>query len=306
MIKYALSRILQTIPVIFVVSIIVFLILHLVPGDPIKLLASPRAKKATIQRLRERWGLDEPLHVQYGQWIWNLLHGDMGESIRHHVPVSQLIGTRYLNTLRLTSASMFLAVLFGVPMGIAASLYRNSIIDTVIMGFAVAGFSIPPFWLGLILLLVFSVNLDLLPAGGGASMQHLILPAVSLGIATMALIARMMRSTMLEVLGSDYIRTARSKGLSEKWVILVHSLKNALIPIVTIIGVQFGVLMAGAVVTEVVFTWPGIGWLMVDSIKNRDFPIIRSALLITSVTFIMVNLVVDLLYGFLDPRITYD
>ena len=306
MLSYILGRFLHAIPVIWSVSIAIFLLLHLVPGDPIKVMASPTAMKEDVERLRARWGLDQPLPVQYVRWIGRVLKGDLGKSMRRKVPVSELIWPRFLNTVRLTVASLAISISLGLLMGILASIHRNSIFDSLSMVVAVGGFSIPPFWLGLVLILIFSVKLDLFPTGSGDSLRHIVLPAFSLGTSCMAIIARMTRSAMLEVLGQDYIRTARAKGLVERRVILTHALRNALIPVVTVIGLQFGILMAGAVVTESVFMWPGIGWLMVDGIHNRDFPVVQGALLVTSATFILVNLVVDILYGFLDPRIRYD
>jgi ABC-type dipeptide/oligopeptide/nickel transport system permease component len=305
LLRYLLERLLHTIAVLIVVSVAVFLLLHLVPGDPIRMMASPLARQEDIERLRARWGLDQPLPVQYFRWAGRVLQGDLGESVRMRVPVSEMLWPRYVNTVRLTLVSMVIAVSLGLLMGILAGVARNSPFDTLSMVIAIGGFSIPPFWLGLVLILVFAVKLGLFPTGGGDSSRHIVLPALSLGVATMALIARMTRSALLEVLGQDYIRTARSKGLAERRVVMGHAIKNALIPVVTVIGLQFGVLMAGAVVTEVVFTWPGIGALMVNSILNRDFPIVQATLLVTSVTFILINLVVDILYTYLDPRIRY-
>jgi ABC-type dipeptide/oligopeptide/nickel transport system permease component len=296
---------LHAIPILFLVSVVVFMLLHLIPGDPIRVMASPTATKDSIARLRARWGLDQPLHVQYVRWLGRILRGDLGRSMRRDIPVGDMLWPRYLNTVRLTAVSMAFSVSLGLLMGVLASVRRNSLFDVASMVISVGGFSVPPFWLGLILLLVFGVKLDLFPTGGGDSWGHIVLPALSLGLSSMAIVARMTRSTMLEILGQDYVRTARAKGLEERRVIMEHGLKNAMIPVVTVIGLQFGILMAGAVVTEVVFTWPGVGWLMVDSINNRDFPVVQAALLVTSVTFILVNLVVDLLYAFLDPRIRY-
>ncbi len=302
---FLFQRFLQAVGALFAASIIVFLLLYLIPGDPIRVMASPQARQDDIERLRERWGLNEPLPVQYVNWARNTLSGDLGESVRMRIPVSSVLWPRYVNTLRLTAASMGFAVLLGLAIGITASIKRGSIFDISTMFGAILGFSIPPFWLGLLLILAFNVHLNWLPSGGGDTWRHMILPVISLGTASTALIARMTRSAMLEVLNADFIRTARAKGLAQQRIIIGHALRNALIPVVTIVGLQFGILMAGAVITEVVFTWPGIGRLMVESILNRDFPVVRATLLVTSATFIVINLLVDILYAYLDPRIKY-
>lgn len=303
MAQYLLQRALQAVGALFAASILVFLLLYLIPGDPIRVMASPQSRQEDIARLRARWGLDEPLPIQYISWARNVLTGDLGESVRMRVPVSEVLWPRYINTLRLTVASMAFAVTLGLLIGITASIRRGSLFDVASMVVAIAGFSIPPFWLGLLLILFFNVQINILPSGGGDSWRHLVLPVISLGTASTALIARMTRSAMLEVLNADYIRTARAKGLAQKRIVISHALRNALIPVVTIVGLQFGILMAGAVITEVVFTYPGIGRLMVESILNRDFPIVRATLLVTSATFILINLLVDMLYAYLDPRI---
>jgi len=305
MVSFLYKRFLQAIGTLFAASIIVFLLLYLIPGDPIRVMASPQTRQVDIERLRVHWGLDEPLPVQYVNWMRNTLTGDLGESVRMRVPVSSILWPRYLNTLRLTVASMAFAVLLGLTIGITASINRKSFFDVFTMLGSILGFSIPPFWLGLLLILLFNVHLNWLPSGGGDTWRHMILPVIALGTASTALIARMTRSAMLEVLNADYIRTARAKGLAQHRIIIRHALRNALIPVVTIVGLQFGILMAGAVITEVVFTWPGIGRLMVESILNRDFPIVRATLLVTSATFIVINLLVDILYASLDPRIKY-
>ena len=306
MLRYLYKRSLHAVLAAFVATILVFLLLQAVPGDPIRVMASPAAKQEDIERLRRKWGLDQPVPVQYVRWITRVARGDFGESVRMRVPVSEILWPRYVNTFRLTILSMCIAIMAGVTIGVIASITRGSAFDTVSMVVAVSGFSIPPFWLGLILILIFAVHLGWLPAGNGDSWRHIILPSISLGIASMGLIARLTRSTMLEVLNTNYIRTARAKGLRERRILMLHALKNASIPVVTIVGMQFGVLMSGAVVTEIIFTWPGIGWLLVNGILNRDFPVVQASLLIVSVTFILVNLLVDVVYVFLDPRIRYE
>ena len=301
--RYIAGRSLQAIPVVVATSIVVFLILHLAPGDPVRMLASPTATEQDLANIRNRLGLDQPLPIQYGRWIASVLQGDMGESLRSGAPVLEILPERYWNTIRLTLASMMIAAIVGLLAGLAAAARPGSFIDVLTTTVAVAGLSIPPFWLGLILILVFSVQLGWLPAGGGDSWHHLILPAISLGTATAALIARMVRSSLLEVIRTDYVRTGRAKGLREDALILGHALPNALIPTITVFGLQFGTLLAGAVITEVVFSWPGIGSLLVTSILNRDFPIVQATLLVVSLTFLVVNLLTDLLYFWVDPRI---
>ncbi|MCC2628603.1 MAG: binding-protein-dependent transport system inner rane component [Thermomicrobiales bacterium] len=301
--RYIAGRSLQAIPVVVATSIVVFLILHLAPGDPVRMLASPTATEQDLANLRSRLGLDQPLPIQYGRWMASVLQGDMGESLRSGAPVLEILPERYWNTIRLTLASMMIAAIVGLLAGLAAAARPGSFIDVLTTTVAVAGLSIPPFWLGLILILVFSVQLGWLPAGGGDSWHHLILPAISLGTATAALIARMVRSSLLEVIRTDYVRTGRAKGLREDALILGHALPNALIPTITVFGLQFGTLLAGAVITEVVFSWPGIGSLLVTSILNRDFPVVQATLLVVSLTFLVVNLLTDLLYFWVDPRI---
>jgi ABC-type dipeptide/oligopeptide/nickel transport system permease component len=304
--RYVAARLLQSIPVAVATSILVFLVLHLAPGDPVRMLASPTATEADLANIRNRLGLDQPLPAQYARWVSAIARGDLGESIRSGTPVLEVLPERYLNTIRLTVASMVLAMVVGFVAGLVAAARPGSILDVLTTAVAVAGLSIPPFWLGLILILVFSVQLGWLPAGGGDSWRHLILPAISLGAATAALIARMVRSSLLEVIRTDYVRTGRAKGLREGALLIGHALPNALIPTVTVLGLQFGTLLAGAVITEVVFSWPGIGSLLVTSILNRDFPIVQATLLVVSLTFLLVNLVTDLLYSRIDPRIRVD
>jgi ABC-type dipeptide/oligopeptide/nickel transport system permease component len=301
--RYVVARLLQAVPVVVATSIVVFLVLHLAPGDPVRMLASPTATETDLANIRSRLGLDQPLPVQYARWVGALAQGDLGKSLRSGAPVLEILPERYLNTIRLTMASMAIAVVIGFLAGLVAAARPGSAVDVLTTAVAVAGLSIPPFWLGLILILVFSVQLGWLPAGGGDSWRHLILPAISLGAATAALIARMVRSSLLEVIRTDYLRTGRAKGLREGTLLLGHALPNALIPTVTVLGLQFGTLLAGAVITEVVFAWPGIGSLLVTSILNRDFPVVQATLLVVSLTFLLVNLLTDLLYFRIDPRI---
>ena len=303
MARYIAARSLQAIPVMVATSIVVFLLLHLAPGDPVRMLASPTATEADLANIRSRLGLDQPLPTQYARWIGAIARGDLGDSIRSGAPVLEILPERFWNTIRLTVVSMAIAVVVGFLAGLIAAARPGTFLDVLTTAVAVAGLSIPPFWLGLILILVFSVQLGWLPAGGGDSWRHLILPAISLGAATAALIARMVRSSLLEVIRTDYLRTGRAKGLREKTLLVSHALPNALIPTVTVLGLQFGTLLAGAVITEVVFSWPGIGSLLVSSILNRDFPVVQATLLVVSFTFLLVNLLTDLLYFRIDPRI---
>jgi peptide/nickel transport system permease protein/oligopeptide transport system permease protein len=270
------------------------------------MLASPTATEGDILRIRERLGLDEPLHVQYLTWLANVARLDFGESVRSGVPVGELLPGRVANTLQLTLAAMIITIIVGMAAGVIAAMRPGTWLDTIIMATSVLGLSIPPFWLGLMLILLFSVRLDWFPAGGGSSPAHLVLPAISLGLASSAIVARMVRSSMLEVIGLDYIRTARAKGLSRSTLIVRHALPNALIPTITVIGLQFGALLAGATITETIFAWPGLGSLLVQSILNRDFPVVQAALLLITVMFIVINLLTDVLYAVVDPRISLD
>jgi ABC-type dipeptide/oligopeptide/nickel transport system permease component len=297
------QRLSQMVPVVLLVSATVFMLLHIAPGDPVRMLASPTAKAEDLERIRESLGLNDPVAIQYSRWLGNAVRGDLGVSMRSGAPVSELLPPRMWNTLRLTVASMVIAILVGLAGGVIAALRAGTPVDAALMAVSVAGLSIPPFWLGLMLILLFSVRLGWLPAGGGDSWRHLVLPAISLGLASAALIARMVRSGLLEVVGGDYIRTARAKGLVEPSVVRRHALPNALIPTITVIGLQFGALLAGAVVTEVVFSWPGMGTLLVASINNRDFPVVQASLLVISLTFLLVNLLTDILYARVDPRV---
>lgn len=249
--------------------------------------------------------LDEPLHTQYFVYMGNLLQGDMGRSAFTRRPVAVELYERFPNTLILTVAALGIATVLGMSAGIISATKRYSLFDNFVMLLALAGIAIPVFWLGLMLQLLFSVNLGWLPSSGMDTWRHLILPALTLGLATTALIARITRSSMLDVLGQDYINTARAKGLVERIVVYKHALKNALIPVVTVMGLQFGILLGGAVLTESVFSWPGVGRLLVDSILARDYPVVQGAVLVLALFFVLINLVVDIIYALLDPRITY-
>ncbi len=312
---YILRRLVLLVPVMFGVSVVVFLVMHLAPGDPAVVMLGPTASEEDVQRIRTDLGLDQPLPVQYGKWVWNVVQGDFGRSITMKRPVLPEILTRFKATLILTFASLVISTIIGVAAGVIAAVKPYSWFDRASMLFALLGVSMPVFWLGIVLIVIFALKLGWLPAGGmysagstrnaGDLLQHLVLPAVTLAAASVALVARLTRSSMLEVIRQDYIRTARAKGLRERTAILRHALKNALIPIVTVIGLQVGYLLGGAILTETVFSWPGLGLLMVQAILARDFPIVQGGVLLIGATFVLVNLIVDLCYVYLDPRIHY-
>lgn len=306
MLQYAVKRLLYTIPVLLGITVLLFLMLHALPGDPARVIAGTMASDEDVKIIRNQLGLDDPLHVQYGMFLWRLAHLDLGRSARTQNPVSQEIWARLPNTFQLAVLATILACLVGVPAGILSAVRPHSWVDYLVTSTALFGISMPVFWLGLMLVVVFSVILRWLPAGGTGGLANLVLPTVTLAAFVIAFVARMTRSSMLEVLNQDYITTARSKGLREQVIVVGHALKNALIPIITVIGLQFGSLLGGAVLTETVFAWPGIGRLIVDSILSRDYPMIQGTILVFGLLYILVNLVVDLLYGFVDPRIRYD
>jgi peptide/nickel transport system permease protein len=308
-----LRRLLATIPVMGVVAIAVFALLHVTPGDPAVIIAGDYATNEDIARIRARLGLDQPFHVQVGIWLGRIVQGDLGTSIFSGLPVSTLIGQRAATTIWLTILAMLISVGVGVPIGVIAAWRKGSWLDRGVMVFAVSGFSMPTFWLGFILVYVFAITAGWLPvqgymplaAGLGPFLSHLILPALTLSVVYMALIARMTRASMLGVLDEDFIRTAFAKGLAPRSVLVRHALKNASLPVVTIIGIGFALLIGGAVVTESVFALPGLGRLTVDAIVRRDYPVIQGVLLVVSGVYVLINLVVDVLYVVLDPRIRY-
>ncbi len=304
---YTLRRFVWAVPVVFGVSVLVFMMLHLVPGDPVKMMLSEfQTTQEQLDLLRSQLHLDESLPKQYARFVWGALHGDLGYSIRTKRPVSREITDNLLPTLELASLGLLVAAIMGIGLGILAALKPHSWVDASSSVFALLGISMPSFWLGLLMIFAFSLHLKLFPATGGGDLKHLVLPALTLGLTESAIIARLTRSSMLEVLRQEYIVVARSKGLRESAVLLRHALKNALIPVVTIFGLQFGRLLAGAVVVETVFGRPGIGRLIVEAIINKDFPLVQGIVLLVSCTYVLVNLIVDLAYGFLDPRIRYD
>ncbi|EIF0765934.1 glutathione ABC transporter permease GsiC [Salmonella enterica] len=305
MLNYVLKRLLGLIPTLLIVAVLVFLFVHLLPGDPARLIAGPEADAQVIALVRQQLGLDQPLHVQFWHYITHVLQGDFGTSMVSRRPVSEEIASRFLPTLWLTITSMIWAVLFGMAIGIAAAVWRNRWPDRVGMTLAVTGISFPAFALGMLLMQIFSVDLGWLPTVGADSWQHYILPSLTLGAAEASVMARFTRSSFVDVLSEDYMRTARAKGVSETWVVLKHGLRNAMIPVVTMMGLQFGFLLGGSIVVEKVFNWPGLGRLLVDSVDMRDYPVIQAEVLLFSLEFILINLVVDVLYAAINPAIRY-
>jgi len=296
-----------------VVAFVVFLLLYLTPGDPAAILAGDAATSDNIRKIRDQLGLDDPFLKRFGQWLWRLVHGDLGVSIFTNLPVTQLIGQRIEPTLSLTVSTLILSVLVAVPLGVIAAARAGSWIDRAVMAFSVAGFSVPVFVIAYVLIMVFSIELEWLPVQGYRPIKdgiwewarHLVLPSIALGTVYIALIARMTRAAMLDVLAQDYVRTAQAKGLAPSAVLLRHALKNAAVPIATVIGIGIALLIGGAIVTETVFALPGIGRLTVDAILRRDYPIIQGVVLMFSAAYVLINLAVDLSYMFFDPRIRY-
>ncbi len=305
MIRYVATRLVWMLPTLVLVTVVAFLMLHLAPGDPAELLAPADATAEDVQRLREELGLADPLPLQYVRYMARLLRGDLGYSYASGQSVARELLPRFAFTLRLATASLVLAVLVGLPAGVVAAVRVRSWADHVSMVGSVVGLSVPAFWLGVMLMLVFSVRLGWLPSAGAGTWKHLILPTLTLSTWSIAIIARMTRASMLEVLGMDYVRVARAKGLHERTVIVRHALRNALIPIVTVAGLRFGYMLGGAVVTETVFAWPGMGRFMVQSIQARDFPNLQGGILLFALAFALTNLLVDLCYGLLDPQVRY-
>jgi len=306
MLQYVIKRLLSTIPVLLGISLLLFFMLRMLPGDPAQVLAGQMASPEDVKIIRHQLGLDRPIFVQYGIFLSRLVRFDLGRSARTQNPVIKEIWARLPNTVLLAMAAITLACLFGIPAGIISAVRPYTWIDYLFTSMALFGISMPVFWLGLMLVVVFSMILHWLPAGGTGSWKHIILPSFTLAAFVVAFITRMTRASMIEALSQDYTTTARSKGLREEVVIVKHALRNALIPIVTVVGLQFGLLLGGAVLTETVFAWPGLGRLIVDSILARDYPVIQGTILIFGLVYILVNLGVDLMYAYIDPRIRYD
>lgn len=305
MLSYFLKRLLGLIPTLLIVAVLVFLFVHMLPGDPARLAAGQDADEHTVQLVREELGLDKPLPVQFANYFVRLLHGDLGTSIRTRRPVIKEIGDRFMPTFWLTLTSMVWSVLFGMIIGIVSAVFRNRWPDQLGMTLAVSGISFPAFALGMVLMQIFSVDLGWLPTVGADSWRNYILPSITLGAGVAAVMARFTRASFVDVIGEDFVRTARAKGLREWIVIIKHCLRNALIPVVTMMGLQFGFLLGGSIVVEAVFNWPGVGRLLVDAVNVRDYPVIQALVLMFSLEFILINLVVDVLYGFINPTIRY-
>jgi ABC-type dipeptide/oligopeptide/nickel transport system permease component len=302
--SYLLRRLWQSLLVIFGVSVVVVLILHLT-GDPAALMLPPDATAEDIAKFRHDMGFDDPVAVQYVRFLKGAVRGDFGQSIRHGEPAMGLVVERLPATFELAGAGLVIALALAIPAGIVSAVRRNTSIDYISTVVALLGQAMPTFWLGIMLILVFSVRLNWLPSSGRGDVEHLILPAITLGLFTTARITRLTRSGMLEVLGQDYIRTARAKGMGEPPVVWKHALKNAAIPIVTIVGIELGTLLGGSVITETIFAWPGVGRLSVQAIFNRDYPVVQSAVFLLASTFVIVNFLVDVVYTYLDPRIRF-
>ncbi len=314
--RYLLRRLILLVPVLLGVSVVVFLVLHLAPGDPAEIMLGSQATQEDVARLRADLGLDEPLPLQYARWMAHVAQGDLGRSIRMRQPVLGEVLIRFRATLLLAATALILSTAGGVALGVLSAARPRSLVDRISTLGSIFGASMPSFWLGLVLMVCFSLWLGWLPASGmygargagglGDLLSHLALPAVTLAAASMTIIARLTRSTMLDILRQDFVRTARAKGLVERGVVLRHALRNALIPTVTVVGVQAGYLLGGAVLTETVFAWPGVGTLMIQGILTRDFPLVQGCVLVIALVFVLFNLAVDLLYAFLDPRIRYE
>ena len=306
MFKYSLRRIIGLVPILFIISIIVFLFVHLIPGDPARLVAGKDATASDIAAVRKQLGLDKPMILQYFTYIGHLFQGNLGTSLKTGEPVLTMISSRFMPTFWLSLISMVWALIAGLLIGVISATKRSKWQDYTGMVAAVSGISLPSFWLGLMLIQLCSVGLGWFPTGGLDSWKSYILPSITLGSGIAAVIARFTRSSLMEVLKEDYVRTGRAKGLRERIVVWDHALKNAMIPVVTMTGLQFGFLLGGSVVVETVFSWPGLGRLMIDSISFRDYPVIQSEILLFSLEFLVINLIVDMIYGLLNPQIRYN
>lgn len=295
-----------TIPVLVGVATMVFALIHMIPGDPAQSMLGESAAPADVDALRQKLGLDRPLAMQYGSFLAGLVKGDLGTSLRTGAPVTSQIAERMPATFELAVAAMIVAMVVAIPLGVIAAVWRGTAVDHSAMALALAGISIPSFWLGPLLALIFGVELGWLPVSGRGGLDHLVLPAISLGGALAAILARMTRATLLEELREMYVRAARARGVSRVRAVLAHALRNSLIPIVTIAGLQFGAVLTGAVITETIFSWPGIGRLLIQSIGFRDYPMVQGCILLIAVTYVGVNLLTDVLYGVLDPRIRFE
>jgi ABC-type dipeptide/oligopeptide/nickel transport system permease component len=306
MTRFVLRRLVLTLPVLFGVATLVFSLIHLVPGDPVQAMLGESASPIDVADMRARLGLDRPLLVQYASFMGGALRGDLGRSLRTNEPVTSAIAARMPATLELAVAAMTIAVLIAIPLGILAAVRAGTSVDHAATTLALVGISMPNFWLGPLLAIVFAVELGWLPVSGRGTLAHLVLPAVTLGASLAAIVARMTRASMLEELRELYVLAARARGVSRPRAVLTHAFRNSLIPIVTVLGLQFGSVLTGAIITETIFAWPGVGRLLVQSITARDYPAVQGCILLIAITYVSVNLVVDVLYGVLDPRIRYE
>lgn len=304
MVKYIIRRLIAMIPVVIGITFLVFMIMQLAPGDPVRMILGDSAEPEAIEAMREEMGLNDPVLVQYGRYMVNLLHGDLGTSYTNQRPVAHEVFSRVPATFELAFVSAVVSILIAIPLGVIAAVKQNTLFDNLSMVLSLVGISMPAFWLALMLMLVFSLRLGWFPVqGNNDGWRSFVLPSIAIGFMNMAAIARTTRSSMLETIRQDYIRTARSKGISEGEVIMHHAFGNALIPTITVVGVQLGGLLGGAVLTETVFAWPGLGRLMVQAVNGRDVPVVMGCIVILSIGFSIVNLIVDLAYGFIDPRV---
>ncbi|MFN8475334.1 MAG: ABC transporter permease [Anaerolineae bacterium] len=303
--NYILRRLLWAIPLLLLASLVVVLLIHLTPGDPVRLMLGEQASQEQVAAVRASLGLDRPLPEQYIRFVGRALQGDLGMSIRASRPTTELIMLALPATIELAGAALFLAIIVGIPLGIIAALRPGSVFDNVALFLALLGQSVPSFWLGLTLIYLFALHWRLLPTSGRGEWKHLVLPALALAPFLAGMIIRITRTSMIDVLRGDYIRTAYAKGLSHSRVVVGHALRNAMLPVITVVGLQVGALLGGAVITETVFGWPGIGQLAVSSLYNRDYPVVQAVVLVSAVVFILINLFVDVLYSILDPRIRY-
>jgi len=306
MLRYLIRRLLLTIPVLLGVATLVFALIHLVPGDPAQSMLGEGASVEDINKLRQTLGLDRPLLVQYQSFLTGLIKGDLGTSFRYGTPVTREIRDRLFRTVQLAAAAMTVAIILAIPLGIIAAVYRGTAVDHAAMTVALIGISMPNFWLGPLLAIFFAVYLGWLPVAGTGTVWHLVLPAVTLGAALSAILARMTRASLLEELRELYVLAARARGLSRARAVVRHAFRNSLIPVVTIVGLQFGAVLTGTIITETIFAWPGVGRLLIQAINFRDYPLVQGCILFISLTYVLMNLLTDLTYGLLDPRIRYD
>jgi peptide/nickel transport system permease protein len=306
MLSFILKRIGYGLIVLFGISVFSFLLIHLIPGDPIRIMLGENATADQVEQLRAQLGLNKPLWAQYGHYVIDIFHGDLGTSLKTGRPVLVEIATRFPETVKLAGAGMAIAIVIGITMGVLAARFKDTFLDFTAMSLATVGVSIPSFWLGLLLIMVFAVKLSWFHVAGGTGLADLVLPAVTLGVLASTVISRLTRSGMIEVLSLDYIRTARAKGLGEAAVLFGHAFRNAMIPVVTIIGLQIASLLGGTVIIEQVFNWPGLGTLAISAIASRDFPLIQGIILFIGFVFVVINILVDFLYGLIDPRIKFD